>query len=116
MLLPEDEETHPFREYSIKSGRRAGQRFMAVFVPLTDDDQPESPPLSTDAVMLCRDEEFWAWASGIGWEAIESEEAAKKFLYEQLSIASRSELNTSERAAQKFRELRAQFNESQRVF
>ena len=114
LLLPEDELTHPFRDHGIKSGKRGGQRFMAVFVALTDDDQPETPPISTDAVMLCKDKLFWHWASSEGWDKVDSEESAKTWLCEQLSITSRAELNSNERAAQEFRVLVARFKESQR--
>ena len=114
LLLPEDEDTHPFRDYGIRSGKRSGQRFMVVFVALTDDDQPEQPLLSTDAVMLCKDKMFWHWASNEGWDKIDSEESAKKWLCEQLSIESRSELNSDDRAAQQFRVLVARFKQSQR--
>ncbi len=116
LLLPEDDDSHPFRDHSIKSGKRGGQRFMCVFVALTDDDQPEVRSLSTDAVLLCKDKLFWHWASSDGWDKVDSEESAKKWLCEQLSIKSRSELNTDDRPAQEYRVLVARFKESQRFF
>ena len=116
LLLPEDEDTHPFRDFSIKSGKRSGQRFMVVFVALADDDQPDTPPLSTDAVLLCKDPSFWHWAWDQSWGAVDSEDSAKDWLCKQLSIKSRSELNTDPRAAQEFRVLAARFKDSQRFF
>ena len=116
LLLPEDEDSHPFRDHSIKSGKRGGQRFMCVFVALTDDDQPDTPPLSTEAVLLCKDKLFWHWAWDQSWGTVDSEESAKEWLCRQLSIKSRSELNTDARAAQEFRVLVARFKESQRFF
>jgi hypothetical protein len=116
LLLPEDDETHPFRDYGIKSGKRSGQRFMAVFVGLNDDETPQEPPLSTTAVVLCKNKEFWDWATNLSWQEIESEEAAKKYLCEQLSIASRAELNTDERAASAFRVLLARFKADREFF
>jgi hypothetical protein len=116
LLLPEDDETHPFRDYGIKSGKRSGQRFMAVFVGLNDDETPTEPPLSTEAVMLCKDKDFWSWASNQSWQEIESEESAKRFLCEQLSIASRAELNSDERAAAAFRVLAAKYKANREFF
>jgi hypothetical protein len=115
LLLPEEDETHPFRDYSFKSGKRSGQRFMCVFVALGDDEQPEPEPLSKEAVMLCKNPAFWEWASSSVWTTIDSEESAKDFLCQQLSITSRSELNTDEQAAARFRLLAAQFRQTQRI-
>ena len=36
-LLDNEGESHPFRDFTIKSGKRAGQRFMCVLVQIGDD-------------------------------------------------------------------------------
>lgn len=102
LLLPEDIETHPFRDYTIKSGKRAGQRFMAVFVEINDDETPVKP-VSTEAVMLCKQREFWDWASSQQWAVVSNEEEAIDWLYARLGIKSRSELNTDEHALNRYR-------------
>jgi hypothetical protein len=109
LLLPEDEDTHPFRDFTIKSGKRAGQRFMCVFVQIGDDEAPVAQPVSTESVLLCRRKDFWDWASAQQWEAVISEESARDWLCKKLGIESRSELNSNEHAATRFRLLVAQF-------
>ena len=116
LLLPEDDETHPFKDFGIKSGKRAGQRFMAVFVQLTDDDQPQEKPLSQDAGALCRDTDFWVWANGQTLDTINSEQTARDWLCERLSISSRSELATDRRAASEYRQLVSEYRQSRAVF
>jgi len=111
LLLPEDEDTHPFRDYTFKSGKRTGQRFMCVFVALGDDDQPEAPSLVSEAAVLCRTPTFWHWADGQSFQSIDSEPSARDWLCEQLSIGSRSELATNERAATQFRLLAARYRQ-----
>lgn len=39
-LLPEDDVEHPFKPFTVKSGKVAGQRFMAVLVQIDDAEQP----------------------------------------------------------------------------
>lgn len=112
LLLPEDSETHPFRDYSYKSGKRAGQRFMCVFVALTDDDQPEERPLPQEAGALCRSPDFWRWADAQSMVTVTDEKTARDWLCERLSIDSRSQLGTDPRAAQEFRLLVAEYRRS----
>lgn len=116
LLLPEDEEHHPFRDLAVKQGKRSGQRMMAVFVLLGDDEKPEAPRLSQTAAILCRDSQFWEWLSDTQWQGIESEEDAKQFLYKYLGVDSRSKLDTDDRAAQLFRVMEAKFRGSRDVF
>jgi hypothetical protein len=115
-LLPEDEETHPFKDFSFKAGKRSGQRFMAVFVALTDDERPEERPLSQEAGALCKNPEFWRWADGRTMDTVDSEDSARQWLCEQLSISSRSQLGTDERAASAFRMLMAEFRRANQIF
>lgn len=112
LLLPEDEDGHPFKDYSFKSGKRSGQRFMVVFVALTDDEQPESKPLSQEAGALCRSPDFWRWADAQTMDTVNSEQTARDWLCERLSIASRSQLGTDERAAREFLMLAAEYRRS----
>lgn len=118
LLLPEDDEQHPFRDLAVKQGKRSGQRMMAVFVLLGDDEQPVEPRLSQRAAALCRDPGFWSWATDVSgiWDRIASEEAAKRFMYEQLGIDSRSKLDTDDRAASLFRVMEAKFRDSISIF
>lgn len=117
MLLPEDDDSHPFKELSTKTGKRAGQRLYAVFVLLTDSDEPDnSENLVKDAAILCRQKTFWDWAGRQFGQWIESESDARTFLCEQLSIESRSQLSTDERAASRFRMLAAQYRQTLSVF
>jgi hypothetical protein len=116
LLLPEDEESHPFRDLTTKSGKRAGQRFMVVFVQLNDQDEPQMPRLSQVAGALCRSPDFWSWINDSSWEAISSEEDAKQYIYRACNVTSRSHLDTDERAAHLFRLLDAEYRKSRRVF
>ncbi len=116
-LLNEDDEVHPFKDFSTKSGKRAGHRFMAVLVPIGDDEKPEqTESLVKEAAVFCRDQDFWAWANTQGFYSVASEEDAKQFLYEQLSIQSRRALATDQRAMSQFRLMAAQYRESRSVF
>lgn len=106
-LLNEDDESHPFREFSIKSGKRAGQRFMAVLVEIDDQEQPvrqEQRP-SQLAYLLCNDPQFWYWANERSFDKIDSEPAAKNWMLELLGISSRSEIDSSPVARDRFQQL-----------
>lgn len=112
-LLNEDDETHPFRDLTVKQGKRAGQRFMAVLVAIGDDEAPVPAvdDLVAEAGAICRTKSFWEWADAQAFNGVKSEEDAKQFLYDQLSIRSRKELSTNQRAATRFRVIAAQFRE-----
>jgi len=112
-LLSEDEDTHPFRDLSVKSGKKAGQRFMAVLVAIGDNEVPSPPEddLIREAGALCRSKSFWDWADAQAFNGVKSEEDAKQFLYDQLSIRSRKELATDQQSASRFRVLAAQYRE-----
>lgn len=106
-LLNEDEETHPFREFSIKSGKRAGQRFMAVLVQIDDNDQIVSQKQRSSqlAYLLCQDQQFWHWANERSFDRIESESAARSWMLELIGVSSRSELDQSDAARSRFEQL-----------
>lgn len=116
-LLNEDEDIHPFKDLATKSGKRAGQRFMAAFVAISDDEQPqdEENPVR-DAGILCRDQDFWGWVNERSFIAVSSEQEAKQWLCEQLSIKSRAELSTNPVAATRFKVIAAQFRQSLSLF
>lgn len=38
--LPEDTDEHPFKRFTVKNGKRAGQRFAVVLVQIGDDEEP----------------------------------------------------------------------------
>lgn len=101
LQLPEDTDTHPFRDFSIRSGKRAGQRFAVVFVQIGDDEQPVSQEirLSQRAAILCKDQLFWSWAAERSICTIESEDDARSWLLNGAGIKSRKEFDTSRAAA-----------------
>lgn len=115
-LLNEDDEVHPFKDFATKSGKRAGHRFMAVLVPIGDDEQPQEPSPVAEACALCRDRDFWEWANQQGFYSVDSEEGAKQFLYDQLSIKSRAEIATDPRALTRFKSIAAEYRQSRSVF
>lgn len=98
-LLPEDEDQHPFKTHSIRAGKRAGSRFMAVFVEISDDETAvdSKPSASQEAGMLCRDALFQQWASERHFVQ-RSEAGAREAVLSFCSIKSRSELDSQRRA------------------
>jgi hypothetical protein len=98
-MLPEDEETHPFKDFSMKQGKRAGQRFMAVLVQIGDDEQvvPQQRP-SQIAALLCKDPLFWRWATERSFDTIDSEDGARNYLCSGAGIDSRKKFDTNRAA------------------
>ncbi len=94
-LLGEEGESHPFRDATIKNGKRAGQRYMAVLVQMGEDEQPvqQEQKLSNVAGMLCRDQLFWRFASERSFDTIDSEDGARIWLCSGAGINSRSQLD-----------------------
>jgi hypothetical protein len=92
--LPEEGDEHPFRHMTVKSGKRAGQRFAMVLVQIDDDERPVEKTPSQMAFLLCRDEQFWHWASERSFAQVDDEESAKFYLLETLSAASGIEVNS----------------------
>lgn len=107
LLLGDEGESHPFRDFTIRQGKRAGQRFMAVLVQIGDDEQPVEHPktLSQQAFMLCRDPEFYTWASARCFDSVVDEPSARNYICSMLGIGSRSQLDTNPAAADGFRRL-----------
>lgn len=110
-------EVNPFKEFTSKNGKIAGQIFAAVLVevdPATGD--PKKPLSATQlaaepaperaapgwddmkpsqrAAVLCKDAEFQQWLRGEGFPGCDSEKAARDALCHMLDIDSRSKLDT----------------------
>jgi hypothetical protein len=117
-LLDETGEQHPFREFSIKSGKRAGQRFMAVLVELDENDQPveQQMKLSQQAFIFCNDPQFWEWANERTFDNIDNADAARAFILNLLRITSRSQIDSDPEVADGFKRLILQpFNAYRKV-
>jgi hypothetical protein len=96
-LLDETEDEHPFKHFTIKSGKRSGQRFMAVLVQIDESEQPvhqEQKP-SQIAAIICKDPQFWQWATERSFDKIGSEDSAVDWVKKEVGIDSRKELDTS---------------------
>jgi hypothetical protein len=122
-LLPDDKVMHPFMHCS------KTDRWMAVFVELTDDDQVvdqaalkaaekrKGQSLSQAAHILLGNKEFQDWLIqhyGDLPDAAEQKMGSvtpEKVLKYRCGIESKSELDTSETAAYTFRNIRSKFNE-----
>ena len=125
LLLPEDDEHHPFRDLSVKQGKRAGQRLYAVFVLLSDtgdggpDQSHQHDPgegLVQEAAILCRKQSFRGWVAKTYGAWIETEREARDWLCQQLSIDSRSQLSTNKEAAMLFRVIVSRYEKAMSVF
>lgn len=93
-LLPEDGDTHPLRDFTVKSGKKAGQRFMMVLVQIDDDEQPVEKKPSQLAFLLCQDEQFWHWINERSFVTIDSEESCRFHVLQTCGIDSRSKLDS----------------------
>lgn len=112
---------HPFR--SLGTGKH-GQRFMAVLVPIGDDEQPAAPAPVTaapnpaaerspwdalkyaqQAGIACGEVDFRDWIQSITQRAVPDADAAAEFVRQRCGIKSRAELDQDERAAQMWRAL-----------
>jgi hypothetical protein len=94
-----------------------GSRYMIVMVRIGDDEQPvdrEEEFPGDHAVrmsgMVCREPEFWEYASSFSGDDIDSEEQCALWLCEYLGIESRKELKTDSEARELFTQLRKGFN------
>ena len=99
--LPNDHDTHPLRDYAIKSGKTAGHRFQMVLVEINDQDEPVVQTLrfSQRAAILCKDTQFHYWAGDRSFCAIQSEADARAWLLTGAGITSRKEFDTNKPAA-----------------
>jgi hypothetical protein len=106
-LVSEEQEMHPFRDFTIRSGKRAGQRFMAVLVQIGEDEAPVKKPktLSQQAFLICRNPNFYAWVNSRGLESVVDETSARDYIYSRVGIHSRSQLDFELEAASRFQRL-----------
>lgn len=122
-LLDEESDSHPFKKFTTKKGKRAGQRFMAVLVELNDDDTPvvqekKGGPLSKSAAQLCENENFQKFARETHpheWSQIpngaHAADAAAIILRQRCGITSRAELDHDAVGAANFRQLMREYRE-----
>lgn len=105
-LLDEEGHEHPFKQYTVKSGKHAGQRFEITVRMLNDDEHvtPDNkqPLLSNTAGMLCRDPQFWQWANERSFEDVHDEASARTYICNKCVVTSRAELDTDPIAARRF--------------
>lgn len=104
LKLPEDADTHPFRDFAITEGKKAGQRFQVVFVQVGDDELPveQQRRLSQQAAILCKDAGFRAFIAERSISQVDTEEDAKQWMCSGAGISSRKEFDTNKRAADWF--------------
>lgn len=102
--LSEDGDSHPFKDFTIRQGKRAGQRFMAVLVQIDDNEQPveQRRTGAQRAAVLCKDPEFWNWATARQFEPVNDEQSARQFLLSHLDIQSRSEIDSNPSVSERF--------------
>lgn len=122
-LLDEESESHPFKKFTTKKGKRAGQRFMAVLVELNDDDTPviqekKGGPLSRSAAQMCENQRFQefivAWNRNLRmqWaEVHDPVENAALLLRRRCEVDSRAELDHNPVAANRFHVLMREYRE-----
>lgn len=118
--LDEEADQHPFKQFTTKKGKRAGQRFMAVFVEIGDDEQPivhekKGGPLSQSAAMLCDTQEFRCFLlekilgmPGRNFKSFPETHWAD-VVRKYCGVTSRAELDHNEQAAKLFHKLVAEY-------
>jgi hypothetical protein len=95
-LLTEEDDHHPFKDFTVH--KRAGQRFMAVFVQVGDDERPVEKTAAQMAYLLCKDESFRHFLNDRSFASIQTEEDARAHILEGCGIKSRGELDTNSSA------------------
>ena len=95
LQLDNEAPQHPFNGVRTRQGKTLGQRYMAVFVPIGDDETAQEKTPSQMAFLLCQDKLFWHFLNERAFTVIDSEESAKAFICEGCGIKSRSELDTN---------------------
>ena len=92
-LLGEEAEAHPFRDSTVKSGKKAGQRYMMVLVQINDDETVVERTPSQLAFLLCKDPAFWHWATEHSFITVDGEESARQHILETCKVKSRGDLD-----------------------
>jgi hypothetical protein len=120
-----DEDLEAFKHLTVRKGRTAGQRFMAVLVQIGDDEQPINPgedraekprnALTLSAVSVGNNPAFQEFVGTIrNWfpnEAKDRQDQAADYIREFCRIESRKELDTSPTAAQLFARLMGEYRD-----
>lgn len=123
--LPGPEDLEPFKAMTLKKGGVAGQRLMAVFAEVNEQEEPVEHahrtlgPVAMLAVQLCRNPAFQAWA-GVNFPVelpprqLTAEEC-RMVILDFCKIDSRKRLDDVPSAAETFhREFRIPFHEHMR--
>lgn len=120
LQLADEEDLDKFRHMTLQKGRGkkavAGQRLMAGFSEIGDDEKPQratAAPLARLAAMWCKDWQFWEWVEEEhteGWRAFcgtyaDKEQIARQVIISKCGILSRAELDHDEQAARIFHDL-----------
>jgi hypothetical protein len=92
-LLPDEGDAHPFREFTVKTGKKAGQRFACVLVEIGDDELPVEKTPSQIAYLWCKDPAFWHWINETSFLTVEDEEGARAFVCETCRVKSRGDID-----------------------
>ena len=120
LQLPSPEDLEPFRAMTLKRGKVAGQRLMAVFAEVNEQEEPveaahrKPGALCLLAVKWSRDPNFQAWA-GHNWPHTDdsgplTEEQCRMLVLDVCKISSRRELDVVPAAAEAFqREFRGPY-------
>jgi hypothetical protein len=130
LQLPNAGELEPFKAMTLARKGVAGQRLMAVFALVNDEEQPEAVPekpatpptingqrLSTYAAMLCQSERFGAFLKSQFPDTYRSAFDTTKGNWPAAAVRSlckvnsRAEFDTDPEAAERFHGLRKHFAE-----
>jgi len=98
-LLPEDGDSHAFKEFAIKSKKSSGQRFQMFLVELDDDETPKTQQQKTSQYLhcLCGSEMFWDFINlNFDTSLVADFLTAKTFIYDELNIESLSDLDRND--------------------
>jgi hypothetical protein len=95
----------PFRSATVRKGKTAGQRYMAVLVEVGDDEKPVRHP-SNDAHLLLTGDDFLRYAKSMGsgreaWDPARAREWAKYVM----GVKSLSELDSDPAALARYEQL-----------
>lgn len=113
ILRMQVDDLEPFKAMTEAKGKRAGQRFMAVLVPIADDETADKlppGPLCKLAVMWCRDDTFRGWLAQT-WPTLFAEQqgapedVCKAIVCTICDVTSRKELDHNGAAKRAFNEL-----------
>ena len=123
LQLASPDDLEPFKAMTLKKGNRAGQRLVAVFVEVDENEQPVPQEVKDDgkavahrlatskfplglcglAVRWCDDENFEWWMrsqfAGRDYENWAATDTSKDMLLRVCGIKSRKELDTNDAAA-----------------